>query len=120
MILYSRDHLWVRFDADGPMVVGVSDHAQRELGDILYVELPAAGGALRAGEAFGVIESVKTASDLHAPVDGTVARVNAALGDEPWRVNDAPEGAGWLLEVDGAAPAASDYLLDAAAYRQLT
>ena len=116
MILYSRDHLWVRAEAGGRARIGVTAHAQSELGDILYVDLPEAGSALCAGEAFGVIESVKTASDLHAPVDGTVAAVNASIKDEPWQVNDAPEDAGWLLEIACAPLAPSDYLMDEAAY----
>ena len=113
--LYSRDHLWVEWE-DGRATVGVSRHAQEELGDILYVELPEPGAALERGKAFGLIESVKIASDLHAPVDGTVREANAALGDEPWRVNDAPEDDGWLLRVDCAEPAASEHLMDEAGY----
>ena len=113
--LYSRDHLWVEWESGGA-TVGVSRHAQEELGDILYVELPEPGTALERGKAFGLIESVKTASDLHAPVDGTVREANAALGDEPWRVNDAPEGDGWLLRVDCAEPAAGEHLMDEEGY----
>ena len=116
MLLYSRDHLWVRTD-DGPATVGISEHAQEQLGDILYVELPQTGTVLQAGESFGVIESVKTASDLIAPVDGTVTEVNPVLGDEPWRVNDAPLGDGWLLRVECAPPVPGDYLMDEDTYR---
>lgn len=113
--LYSRDHLWVEWE-DGRATVGVSRHAQEELGDILYVELPEPGTALERGKAFGLIESVKTASDLHAPVDGTAREANAALGDEPWKVNDAPEGDGWLLKIDCAEPAAGEHLMDEEGY----
>ena len=115
--LYSRDHLWLEWEDDGQATVGVSRHAQEELGDILYVELPQPGTALERGKAFGLIESVKTASDLHAPADGTVLKANAALGDEPWKVNDAPEAEGWLLQIECAEPAAGEYLMDAEGYR---
>lgn len=114
--LYSRDHLWVEWEGGGRATVGVSRHAQEELGDILYVELPELGAALERGKAFGLIESVKIASDLHAPVDGTAREANAALGDEPWQVNDAPEAGGWLLKIDCAEPAAGEYLMDAERY----
>lgn len=114
--LYSRDHLWVEWEGGGRATVGVSRHAQEELGDILYVELPQPGTALERGKAFGLIESVKTASDLRAPVDGTAREANAAFGDEPWKVNDAPEGGGWLLKIDCAEPAAGEYLMDAEGY----
>ena len=113
--LYSRDHLWAEWES-GQATIGVSRHAQEELGDILYVELPQPGAALVRGKAFGLIESVKTASDLHAPADGTVREANAALGDEPWKVNDAPEDGGWLLKIECAEPAAGEYLMDAAGY----
>ena len=114
--LYSRDNLWLEWEGGGRATVGVSRHAQEELGDILYVELPQPGAALEQGKAFGLIESVKTASDLHAPADGTVREANAALGDKPWQVNDAPEGDGWLLKIDCAEPAAGEYLMDAEGY----
>ena len=113
--LYSKDHLWVEWES-GRATVGVSRHAQEELGDILYVELPEPGAALERGKPFGLIESVKTASDLHAPADGTVREANAALGDEPWKVNDAPEGDGWLLRIDCAEPAAGEHLMNEEGY----
>ena len=115
---FAATHEWVRLEG-GSATVGITDHAQSQLGDVIFLELPAVGDAITAGEKFGVIESVKAASDLYAPVSGTVAAVNAAVVDRPELVNSDPYGEGWMLRVDGAAEAGVE-LLDEAAYQQLT
>jgi len=115
---YTKDHEWLRREADGSVVIGITDHAQQQLGELVYVELPETGRALKAGEGCAVVESVKAASDVYAPLAGTVSAVNEALGGEPALVNGSPYADGWLLRM---APAAGlpDDLLDAAAYQQL-
>jgi len=114
---FTASHEWVR--AEGPTAtVGISDHAQAELGDVIFLELPEVGATLTAGAKFGAIESVKAASDLYAPVSGTVAEINPALTDHPELVNSDPYGEGWMLRLDGAADAGAD-LLDEAAYTKL-
>ena len=115
---YSETHEWVSVDG-GTATVGITDYAQAQLGDVVFLELPRKGQRITAGETFGVIESVKAASDLYAPVTGTVAEVNEQLANAPELVNSDPTGAGWLLKVetDGKLP---DSLLDEAAYQKLT
>lgn len=113
---YTADHEWLRRDADAA-VVGITAHAAEELGDIVFVELPNVGRRLATAEAFGVIESVKTASDLYAPAAGEVVAVNDALGASPELVNSDPYGAGWMVRLRLDDPAAVDDLLDASAYR---
>jgi glycine cleavage system H protein len=114
---YAKSHEWVRIASDGTALVGITDYAQASLGDITYVQLPKAGTALAAGATFGVVESVKAASDLYAPVACTVLEANAALDAAPETVNSAPYDGGWMLRVKLDAPAPSD-LLDANAYGQ--
>jgi glycine cleavage system H protein len=116
---YTADHEWLRRE-DGEAVVGITAYAAEELGDIVFVELPEAGRHLAAGEAFGVIESVKTASDLYAPAGGEVIEINASLAGRPELVNDEPYGGGWMLRLRLDDPAAADGLLDATAYRAQT
>jgi glycine cleavage system H protein len=118
-LLYTRDHEWLRRDdADASeAVIGITAHAQDQLGDVVYLDLPAAGDTFAGGQRFGEIESVKTVSDLFAPVAGEVIEVNAALTDSPELVNQAPYGDGWLLRIRLAEPADLDGLLDATAYR---
>lgn len=115
---YTEDHEWVRPE-DGGLRVGITHFAQEQLGDVVYVELPKVGATLRARQPFGVVESVKAASDLYAPVAGTVVAVNEALADRPDLVNADPFGEGWMLVLD-ADPASVDGLLDADGYRRLT
>jgi glycine cleavage system H protein len=112
---YTREHEWLRPESDGTVVVGITDHAQHQLGELVFVELPDTGRTLTAGEACAVVESVKAASDVFAPLAGTVTTVNAALAAEPNAVNSSPYGDGWLFRVKpaGALPAG---LMDAAAY----
>lgn len=95
---YASTHEWVKVEAD-LVVTGISDHAQDALGDLVYVELPEVGSEVVAGNAVGVVESVKTASDIHAPVSGIVAEVNTALEDDPDFVNDDPYGKGWIYKI---------------------
>ena len=112
---YSKDHEWVALDGD-VATIGITDHAQAELGDIVFVELPEAGQELKAGEAMGNIESVKAVSELFAPVSGTVLEVNASLEEQAEIVNQDPHGAGWIVKVKLSALSEFDELMDAAAY----
>lgn len=95
---YARTHEWVKIEGD-LVITGITDHAQDELGDLVYVETPEVGSKVTAGEQAGVVESVKTASDIHAPVSGTVVEVNTDLEDDPDFVNDDPYGKGWIYKV---------------------
>ncbi len=104
---------------DGEVVIGITDYAQDQLGDIVFVELPAVGRALAAGEAFGVVESIKAVSDLYAPLAGDVLAINEALAEAPERVNADPYGDGWLMRLRLAAPVDRSTLLTAEAYRVL-
>ena len=115
---YTEDHEWLRTDADGA-IVGITAYAADELGDVVFVELPAVGRHVAAREVFGVIESVKTASDLYCPIAGEVVAVNDALTGSPELVNNDPHGDGWMIRLRPDEPAAADALLDAAAYRAL-
>ena len=112
---YTREHEWVRLEGD-VAVVGITDYAQSELGDVVFVELPAGGTTVTQGESFGVVESVKAASDLYAPVSGEVLEANPALQDAPELVNQQPYGGGWMLKVRPSDRRELDNLLDAAAY----
>lgn len=114
---YSKDHEWLRVES-GEGVVGITAYAADELGDVVFVELPEIGRALQKDEAFGVIESVKTASDLYAPVAGEVIAVNDDIGGAPELVNTEPYGGGWMLRLRLADAGAADELMDAAAYRE--
>lgn len=113
---YSRDHEWVRLEGD-IAVVGISNHAQEQLGDVVYVELPAIGKKLAKGEEAAVVESVKAASEVFAPVSGEVVEVNDALTDEPAMVNQSPEANGWFLKVRVDDKKEVESLMDADAYK---
>jgi glycine cleavage system H protein len=118
---YTEAHEWVRELGDGVVRIGITDHAQNQLGDVVFVQLPDAGASVAAGDAIGEVESTKSVSDIYAPVAGTVVAVNEALQDHPELVNSGPYEAGWMIEVrlgDGAGGASAD-LLDAAAYGAL-
>jgi glycine cleavage system H protein len=115
---YSSEHEWARAQGKA-IVVGVTDHAQEALGDVVYVELPKVGDSVSAGKQFGVIESTKAVSELFAPVSGKVTKVNSALVDSPQTVNQDPYGTGWLIEVEASDMTQLDKLLDAAAYEKL-
>ena len=112
---YTKEHEWVKV-ADGAAVVGITDFAQKELGDIVYVELPEIGRTVAQGEVLGTIESVKAVSELYAPISGTVTEVNSLLSDKPETVNDDAHEAGWICKLKLATPAELDGLMDAAAY----
>ncbi|WP_226010375.1 glycine cleavage system protein GcvH [Halomicrobium salinisoli] len=113
---YLESHEWVRI-ADGTATVGISDFAQDELGDVVFVELPAAGDELSKDEDFGVVESIKAVSDVYAPISGTVTAVNEVLTEEPELLNEDPYGEGWLVEVEPADEGELDDLLSPEAYR---
>jgi glycine cleavage system H protein len=115
---YSATHEWVE-TIDGGVRIGITDFAQAQLGDVIFLELPDVGATLKAGERFGVVESVKAASDLFSPVGGRVAEVNGALGDAPEKVNADPYGAGWLMRLEDVDETGAK-LLDEAAYAALT
>jgi glycine cleavage system H protein len=115
-VKYSKSHEWVRVDG-AEAVVGISDYAQTQLGDVVYVELPAAGTHLAKGKEAAVVESVKAASEVYAPVSGEVTAVNAALSEEPARVNTDAEGEGWFFKLKLSDAAELGELLDAAAYQ---
>ncbi|MAP35982.1 MAG: glycine cleavage system protein H [Halomonas sp.] len=113
---YAASHEWVLDHQDGTVTVGITDHAQEALGDVVFVELPEVGQSLSKGKEFGVIESVKAASDLYSPVNGEVIEVNEALEDAPETVNDAPYEGGWIMKVR-VTDQAFEGLLDADAYQ---
>jgi glycine cleavage system H protein len=114
-IRYSRDHEWVRLDGD-IATIGITDHAQEALGDLVFVELPELERVVEAGEACAVVESVKAASDVFAPLAGKVVETNTAVVDDPAVINGDPEAEGWLFRLEIEDPAAVDALLDAEAY----
>lgn len=113
---YAKSHEWARAESDGTVTVGITDYAQNSLGDITYVQVPKVGATLKAGETFGVVESVKAASDLYAPIAGTVVAVNTALESAPETVNRAPYSEGWMIKLKPAEAGAVNALLDAGAY----
>jgi glycine cleavage system H protein len=115
---YTSEHEWIR--VEGTLgTIGITHFAQSALGDVVFVELPEVGRILKQGETFGVVESVKTVSDLYSPVSGKVVRVNEKLMDAPETVNQAPYGDGWMIVIEFAAPAELGGLLDAKAYEQV-
>lgn len=116
---YTKEHEWAAIGADGVVTIGITDYAQDALGDVTFVELPAVGRTLKANETFGVVESVKTFSDLYAPVSGEVIEVNSAVVDDPSTLNTAPYGDAWLLKVRASNTAEFATLLDAAGYTAL-
>ena len=115
-ILYSKEHEWVRVDGN-VATIGISEHAQQQLGDVVFVELPEVGREVAQKAAMAVVESVKAASDVYAPISGKVVEVNEALNDDPALVNGDAEGAGWFCKLEIAKPAELDGLMDADAYR---
>ncbi len=114
---YSEEHEWVQVNGD-TVTIGVTDFAQEELGDIVFLELPDTGEEFKQGDAFGSIEAVKTVADLYAPISGTVVEVNETLEDAPETVNDSPYGDGWLMKLKLSDPGELDALMDAEAYAQ--
>lgn len=115
---YTASHEWVRVHPDGTLTIGITDHAQELLGDLVFVELPEVGRVLSAGEGCAVVESVKAAADVYSPVEGAILEVNEALADHPDVINKDPYGEGWILKLETTAPL--EGLLDPAAYRAVT
>ena len=113
---YTKSHEWVRIEDDGTAVVGITDHAQAALGDLVFVETPEVGASFDAGDACAVVESVKAASDVYSPLAGEVTEANSDLADTPELVNQDPYGQGWIMRLRLADPATADALLDAAGY----
>jgi glycine cleavage system H protein len=114
---YTADHEWIRVEgAIG--TIGITDYAQRELGDVVFVELPKVGAQLKAGESFGTIESVKAVSELFSPASGEVTEVNAALSDSPEKINRDPHGSAWLVKIRMADPKEIAGLMDSASYEK--
>jgi glycine cleavage system H protein len=114
---YTKDHEWIRVEGDVG-TVGITDHAQEELGDIVYVELPKVGAALEQSASFGSVESVKAVSDIYSPVAGEVTEANAALADAPEKVNDDPYGQGWIMKLRLTTPQQVESLMTAAQYEE--
>jgi glycine cleavage system H protein len=116
MLKFTKEHEWIRVENDVG-TVGITDYAQTQLGDVVFVELPQTGKALEQGKEAAVVESVKAASEIYAPVSGTVTEVNAALGEQPGKVNEDAGGAGWFFKLKLAKPAELDGLMDEAGYK---
>jgi glycine cleavage system H protein len=115
-VLYHPEHTWVRIADDNTAVVGISDFAQEQLGEVAFVDLPEAGATFAAGEEFGTVESIKAVSSLYMPIAGTVTEVNGGLEDDPSQVNTAPYGDGWMLRITVDADADRSQLLSSADY----
>ncbi len=116
---YTRSHEWVRLEDDGSVTVGITDHAQEQLGDLVFVELPEADAQVTAGKDCAVVESVKAASDVYAPVGGQIVDSNTALADAPETINQSPYDKGWMFRIKVADASEINKLLDAAAYKAL-
>ena len=117
-VKYTDTHEWLRREEDGSVTIGITDHAQKALGDLVYVELPAVGRQVTAGEACAVVESVKAASEVYAPITGEVIEVNQALVDEPATINSDPMGKGWFMKLRLANASELDGLMDEAGYKK--
>ena len=115
-LYYAVTHEWARLEPDGSVTVGITEHAQQALGDVMYVELPTVGAVVLAAGFTGIVESVKAASDIYAPIAGTVLAVNEALADTPEQINEDPYGAGWFYRLRPEEPSQLNALLDAVGY----
>ena len=118
-LLYTKDHEWINIHDDGTATIGITDFAQGELGDIVFVELNEIGDLSEKEETFGTVEAVKTVSDLYLPLDGEIIEINEALEDEPELVNDDPYGQGWMIKITISNPGQQSELLDSEAYQAL-
>ena len=116
---FLKSHEWARVEGDGKITVGISDHAQGLLGDLVYVDLPAVGDRIEAGNAVAVVESVKAASDVYAPISGTITAVNSALADKPETINEDAYGEGWIFVVEAEEPDQLNDLLEPDDYAEL-
>lgn len=115
-VRYTKDHEWVRMEG-GVAVIGISPHAAEQLGDVVFVELPAVGKSFKKGDDMAVVESVKAASDVYAPISGEIVAVNQAIVDEPAKVNEDPAGAAWFVKLKPSNASEADALMDDAAYK---
>ena len=115
-LFYTKDHEWIKMESDGSCLVGITNHAQDSLGDVTFVEMPSIGESFEKGLVFGVVESVKAASDLYMPVAGEVIEVNEQLNDSPEQVNEEPYTAGWMIRIKPTADIQTSELLDAKSY----
>lgn len=115
---YTKDHEWIRVEGNIG-TIGITDHAQGELGDVVYIDIPDSGAVLNVGDSFGTIEAVKTVADMYAPVSGKIIDVNTALNDAPETVNNDPYVAGWMIKIELSNPADIDELMDVNAYKEL-
>jgi glycine cleavage system H protein len=113
---YTKEHEWLNVEGS-QATLGITDYAQQELGDVVFVQLPKVGAQVKAGQSFGTVESVKAVSDLYSPVSGEVTEINSALADAPEKINQDPHGAAWLLKIRLADPKETAGLMDAAAYQ---
>ncbi|MGR8949664.1 MAG: glycine cleavage system protein GcvH [Gammaproteobacteria bacterium] len=118
-IQYTEDHVWARVDGDGTATIGISDYAQQQLGDIVYIDLPEIGAECAVGEEISLIESVKSTSDVFAPLTGVVIEVNEALSESPQLINDSPQDDGWLFRIELEDEQELEELMDLAAYDEL-
>ena len=116
---YTKDHEWIRHESDGTCLVGITDHAQDSLGDVTFVELPAIGESFEEGATFGVVESVKAASDLYFPLSGEITEVNEILVDSPEKVNEDPYGDGWMVRIRPTDSSESGGLLSPDQYKEI-
>jgi glycine cleavage system H protein len=118
-VRYTKDHEWIKMEDDKTALIGITDFAQKELGDIVYVDITTIGKEMKAEEVFGTVEAVKTVSDLFLPIAGTILTINPLLEKQPELVNNDPYGDGWMIKLSVNDPADIDKLMDAAAYEQL-
>lgn len=119
ILKYTKDHEWIRHESDGTCLVGITDHAQDSLGDVTFVELPAIGESFEVGATFGVVESVKAASDLYFPLSGEITEVNEILEDSPEKVNEDPYGDGWMVRIRPTDSSDSGGLLSPEQYKEI-
>ena len=117
-LIYTKEHEWLRQEEDGSVTIGITDHAQKELGDVVFVELPKVGDKVEAGQACGTVESVKAVSEIYSPVSGEVKEVNTALAETPEWINQDPHGKAWMMKVALSAPAPLDRLMTAEQYEE--
>ncbi|MAH25408.1 MAG: glycine cleavage system protein H [Opitutae bacterium] len=115
---FTKDHEWLVDDGGNSFVIGITDHAQDSLGDVTFVELPEVGSSFSRGEVFGVVESVKAASDLYMPVGGEVLEINEELGDSPEKLNESPYDDGWIIKIKSSASEEMSFLLTADQYKE--
>ncbi len=118
-LMYTREHEWLRREDDGSVTVGITDHAQAALGDLVYVELPEVGQDVETGGDMAVVESVKAASDVYSPIDGSVVAVNEDLADDPEKINAEPYGEGWIVRIEPAGSIDESELMSPDAYQEL-